>query len=83
MAIIAKKKKIPSPRTIVQNAANTNEIKTNFLSFFNKNTSDVAPSKMYNGSVAPKIEFKRILGSKIHKDDAIKAYFCLTNLVQI
>ena len=83
MTIIAKKKKIPSPRTIVQNAANTNAIKTNFLSFFNKNNNAVTPSKMYKGSVAPNREFTSILGSKIKKADAIKAYFCLINLVQI
>ncbi len=83
MIIIAKKKKIPSPRTIVQNAANPNEIKINFLSFFNKNNNDDAPNKMYKGSVAPNREFTSILGSKIKKADAIKAYFCLTNLVQI
>ena len=38
---------------------------------------------MYNGSVAPNNEFKSIRGSKTNRADAIKAYFCLINLVQI
>ena len=71
------KKKIPSDLTIVQNEASAKDNNIAFCSYFRKRTSEDTPNNMNNGSVIPKNEFNRILGSNAKNDTPTRDIFLL------
>ena len=74
-------RKIPSALTMVHNDTSMNDRKILLRSYFKKITKDVIPSKMNNGSVIPKVEFKMILGSKAKNAEPTNAIFSSKNFL--
>ena len=71
----------PSYLTILNNAAITNDNKTNFLLFTRKDAIADMPKNKYNGSVNPKIEFSINDGSNTKNVTTISEYDLEKNLL--
>ena len=76
-----KKRKTPSDLTIVQKDVRANEKSIAFCSYFRKRTKEETPSKINSGSVIPKNELSKILGSNVKRDAPIRDIFSSKNFL--